>query len=423
MPNKKVNIAPVMRLNKRAIDSLPIPDQRVEYRDEMLSGFRLRIEPTGRKTFYIVKKHKSKVHKVMVGTYPDMTPEQARAKGAHVLSEIAHGLNPNIKRKAEASASVTLQEALDNYLTRNKSLKASTKYDYRKKIERVFPKQLERPLSSLTRDVVIQVHTAYSKQSPSVADSAMRALRAIHNFAAGEYVDENGVPLFPDNPTKEISRLKAWSKQTRRKTLIRKHQLPHWFSAVLDLPNLYPTPQAPIVRDLFLTLLFTGLRRNEAARLQVDDVDFSGKTILVRETKNGEPHELPIGDYLASVLAERKREAVNGWLFPDRHGNGPIKTFTKAHQAVKDASGVDFIAHDLRRTFITLAESLDFSRYTLKRLLNHSEGDDVTGGYMVLDVERLRTPMTTVESLILSLVGIKPAATILPIRKFKDAES
>jgi hypothetical protein len=32
---------------------------------------------------------------------------------------------------------------------------------------------------------------------------------------------------------------------------------------------------------------------------------------------------------------------------------------------------VAFSLHDLRRTFITIAESLGFPAYTLKRLLNH----------------------------------------------------
>ena len=53
-------------------------------------------------------------------------------------------------------------------------------------------------------------------------------------------------------------------------------------------------------------------------------------------------------------------------------------------------SGVSFSAHDLRRTFITIAESLDISVYALKRLLNHKMTNDVTAGYIITDVERLR---------------------------------
>jgi len=54
---------------------------------------------------------------------------------------------------------------------------------------------------------------------------------------------------------------------------------------------------------------------------------------------------------------------------------------------------VQFTVHDLRRTFITTAESLNISAYALKRLLNHSTENDVTSGYLVIDVERLRKPM------------------------------
>ncbi len=49
--------------------------------------------------------------------------------------------------------------------------------------------------------------------------------------------------------------------------------------------------------------------------------------------------------------------------------------------------------HDLRRTFITIAKALDIPAYTLKKLVNHSTGNDVTGGYIVSDMECLRAPM------------------------------
>ncbi|CZJ08633.1 phage related integrase [Legionella pneumophila] len=54
---------------------------------------------------------------------------------------------------------------------------------------------------------------------------------------------------------------------------------------------------------------------------------------------------------------------------------------------------MSFTVHDLRRTFATTAESLDLPAYALKRLLNHKMNTDVTAGYIVRDVERLRKPM------------------------------
>jgi len=54
------------------------------------------------------------------------------------------------------------------------------------------------------------------------------------------------------------------------------------------------------------------------------------------------------------------------------------------------------------RTFITIAESLEISVYTLKRLLSHREGRDVTAGYIVLDVERPRQTMEQIDGFITS---------------------
>lgn len=58
------------------------------------------------------------------------------------------------------------------------------------------------------------------------------------------------------------------------------------------------------------------------------------------------------------------------------------------------ATGVQFCFHDLRRTFITIAESLGVPHYSLKALLNHSMGNDVTFGCAQsgLPLEQPQTP-------------------------------
>lgn len=91
-------------------------------------------------------------------------------------------------------------------------------------------------------------------------------------------------------------------------------------------------------------------------------------------------------------------------MFPGRGRSGHItetKTFTRR---VGARSGVAFTLHDLRRTFITIAESLDIPHYALKRLLNHRVGGDVTGGYIVMNAERLREPVDEVAARILEMV-------------------
>ncbi|MGH8642874.1 MAG: hypothetical protein ACRET6_14260 [Burkholderiales bacterium] len=83
-----------------------------------------------------------------------------------------------------------------------------------------------------------------------------------------------------------------------------------------------------------------------------------------------------------------------------------------------ERSGVEFILHDLRRTFATVAESLDIPAHPLKRLLNHRvSAADVTAGYIVHDVERLRRPMQAITDYLLSSGGIRPVAEVIELRR------
>lgn len=84
---------------------------------------------------------------------------------------------------------------------------------------------------------------------------------------------------------------------------------------------------------------------------------------------------------------------ASDYVFPGS-GNGGYLVEPRVQMGkITEFSGVNFTVHDLRRTFITIAESLDIAAYSLKRLLNHKMTNDVTSGYIITDVERLRKPM------------------------------
>lgn len=83
---------------------------------------------------------------------------------------------------------------------------------------------------------------------------------------------------------------------------------------------------------------------------------------------------------------------------------------------VIEASGVKFTLHDLRRLFVTTAESLDLSSYVIKMLVNHAlPKDDVTAGYVVPDPERLRKPAQKIEDRLLTMAGAGKKAKVVPL--------
>lgn len=133
------------------------------------------------------------------------------------------------------------------------------------------------------------------------------------------------------------------------------------------------------------------------------------------DTKNHQDHTLPLSDFLYELLQRRKSEAEGLYVFPNKTGTGKINEQRKQMEKVTQESGVSFTIHDLRRTFITIAESLDISAYALKRLLNHKMNNDITAGYIISDVERLRAPMQRITDHLLRCMGVLPSAEIIPL--------
>ena len=61
---------------------------------------------------------------------------------------------------------------------------------------------------------------------------------------------------------------------------------------------------------------------------------------------------------------------------------------------------------DNRRTFLTTAERVAVPTYALKRLVNHSISSDMTGQYLVFDIERLRSHMCRITEALLDKLEI-----------------
>jgi integrase len=68
---------------------------------------------------------------------------------------------------------------------------------------------------------------------------------------------------------------------------------------------------------------------------------------------------------------------------------------------LKQRSGVASVnPHDLRRSFASIADELDLGKYTVKRLLNHSDNGDVTAGYISISLDKLRRAIQEIEDTI-----------------------
>lgn len=408
-----------IEFNKTALKNIPAPATgRAYYHDTKQQGLLLQVTVAGAKSFQAYKKVNNVPVRVTLGKFPGMTVEAARKAALNRLSEMVNGINPNAKKKDDAKADITLKAVFADYLAARNSLKPGTIKDYTRLLEvEAFPDWLDTPIKKLTRDRVVKRHAELGEKSEARANNALRVLRALFNFAIGQYEDSEGIAIFTDNPVRKISHAKSWYAVDRKTTVIKVSELATWFNAVQALTK-QDGAQALTVKDYLLLLLFTGLRREEAAKLEWTDIDFTEKTLLVRDTKNKEPLMLPLTDFVFDLLKHREPFAVNQFVFGNlKTKSGRIEDPKKLIYKLRESTGVFFNPHDLRRTFATVAERLDVSPYTIKRILNHKIAKaDVTSGYIIiLDAERLRKPMQQVTDFILKEVGLKESAEVVEL--------
>jgi len=403
-----------IKFTKKALEALPIPPdgQRMVYHDTETPGLSLRVSSTGTKTFSVLRRPKGgKPERITLGKYPGLPIKAASKRAKEFIAELAQGNSVAAQQRRKTTEQITLEAVIADYLKARKNLKPRTISDMRQAMAETCLDWLNKPIALIKPDMVARRHRERGEKSPARANLAMRYLRALFNFAMAKYTDDEGSPLLTINPVKKLSETRAWYRVDRRQTLIKSHELAPWFQAVGNIPGAD-------IRDYLLTVLFTGLRREEALNLKWALVDLQERTLTVLNPKNHRDHSLPVSDYLLELLTRRKEASVSEYVFTDPQGRR-ISNFRYAQASIEKASGIKFCIHDLRRTFATVAESLDIPAYALKRLLNHADGADVTAGYIVPNVERLRGPMQKITDYLLKAGGLKESAQVVELTQYK----
>lgn len=355
---------------------------------------------------------------------------------ARTLGEVATTRqNPNERRREEKNKSITLADALAEYIkSREQRIKQTTIDQYQGILNNFSGDWLKTPLAAIDRERVESRHKAITDGgvwfgdkprrsgvatgSKAQADLWARVLRAVYRYAHDHYRDSEGNRLLPDPPTMVLSTKRKWHGTTRKTSRIRNNELSRWLEAV-DIVR----QQSASVRDDFAVAvcdaldvaLFTGLRRAEVFGLEWSRVNMLGRYFWIDETKNGDPLELPITDTLYAIFDRRKAVRANdvAYVFPSTNGGivtDPRRVIDQIIQATTQngvEAKISFTCHDARRTFGSVAELAGVGSYILKRLMNHRtfRSADVTQGYLHFSADELMAPAQKVERAILEHAG------------------
>ena len=392
---------PQIRLTEKSLAKIKAPDpsgKQVLHWDVELRGFAVLTSGVSNARTYIAQRDlpSGKTRRVTVGAVNEISLEVARERAANTLDDIRRGIDPKEKKAVDA----TLRTTLETYLAARKDLRPASVKAYRTGVEKYLENWLDWPLRDITSEMVEARHIEIASEikgkryaGTTTANATMRALRAIWNFAADR------TPDLPPNPVRRLRR--QWYPEPRRERVVRTEELPKFYQAVCALPN-------QIARDHVLLMLFSGLRLSESASLRWDDIDLIQRIIKLpaATTKAKRALSLPMSDFVHDLLVARRAIGNAEFVFPAPGKAGHIVDPSFSLKTVAVASGIRVSAHDLRRTYVTVADSMDISPMAIKALVNHAVGSDVTAGYAIMTIERLREAAQRVCDKLKGLCGI-----------------
>ena len=382
-----------LTLTKRTVENLQPADKPWIAWDDRVSGFGVRIQPSGTKAFIINYRTRSggrraRNRRVGIGRCDHLAPEEARRLAQELLGRVARGQDP-AQERAESRGMPTLREAFEEYLTANPNRKSSTEALYQSQMGYCLGDWLARPLDTITRrDVEARFHLVSQRNGWAVANHIISLLRSAYRRPCVDHQAlRNPVELW-------LAGGGRYHRAVRRRISTPAEVLPRWWAAI------EAEVIVPATRDIFWFGMYTGMRRGEIMELCWDRVDLERRILRVEETKIGEPLELPITRQLAALLERRRPEASAGngdahrWVFPLTAGSGHAVELQHLYRRISRAAGTKFWFHGLRNVFITVAErELMLPRSLTKRLVNHARGRDVTESYAAdWSVEQLREP-------------------------------
>lgn len=397
-----------MRLTKRVVDTAPAGRARKTIWDPSLSGFGLRIEPTGRKTF--VARYRAGggrtgiLRQKTLGRYGTLTVEEARALARKLLGSAAAGGDPVGDSTAARKAGVTVSEICDWYLAeartgrilgrRGKPIKPLMLATDQGRIDaHVRPLIGKKRVQTLTLRDIKEMQADIATGKTARAPSGKRPRGGVptggggaggRTFAMLRAIFEHAVRrgLIASNPAKGARKI----ANQKRKFRLSLDQIRVLGAAMGDVANETESPTALAAIRLFL---LSGFRRGEVLGLRPEWIIPSGG-IDFPDTKAG-PQVRPLGRAAMEVIKAQVRVVGDSseWVFPAERGNGHFIGVRKVLARISKSAGLSAVTpHVLRHSFASVAAEIDFSELTIAGLLGHSAGS-VTAGYVHLDAALL----------------------------------
>ena len=261
------------------------------------------------------------------------------------------------QEQAQAGQPRTFGQVVEDYLVyKEQRGKRSVREDRRILKTRWVPYVgAETPIAELTGDRIARYERDRTDVSSYTVANELSVLRHLLRLARRwGYIKELPEVILPEKPT-------------GRRRYLTEDEIARLLAAGAGSRN-------PYLETIIVIALNAGMRKGEILGLEWERVDFARGVLVLHQTKNGEPREVPMNqavyEALTAIAPQAGRE---GPIFRKRSGAtwGQIRTaFTSA---LKKAGIADFRFHDLRHTCASHLVMSGASLKDVQEILGHKD--------------------------------------------------
>ena len=349
-------------LSNRAVGKLKVEKDTVFW-DGELTGFGVRVYPTGSKVYVAQARGPEGPKRVAVGRHGVINADEARKRAAHTIARIKAG-EEAVPKPMKPVGGPTVAELCARYLTEYVAVrcKPGTAALYRSVIDRhILPALGRAPLAALSRAQVAEFHESLY-ETPAVANMALRVLSSMYRLAAGWGM----VPEGASNPCKDLVKY----PEQRRERFLTDLEFTRLGEALEEAEARGGASASAVAAIRLLAL--TGCRRSEVLGLRREDVDIEEAEVRLPDTKTG-ARAVALPPQAVELLTSLLGAHDGPWIIPGRKPGTRLANIDEAWRTIRDRAGLEGVRiHDLRHSFASRALALGESLPVIGKLLGHS---------------------------------------------------
>ena len=339
----------------------PSTDQ--EYSDSEVTGLRVFVSKTGRKSFHLRYWHNERKRVIKIADADCMPLAEVRTIARDYRGMVSRGLDP-LETRLKNKAAPTFREFIEeSYMKWAKAHKKSW-LDDEKRLSLDWLKPFGKlQLKDITRRSIQEnIMSIKERSSGATSNRHLSLISKVFSLAIDleVYVGEN-----------PCSRLKKFQESTGKERFLSKDEIKRLLGVLDEL-------KGNVSALLIKFLLFTGLRLGEVLLLLQEDIDHDLQQIHIRmgNAKNKKSRFVGLNSLAQAVVRELGDIKVKGnpYIFPGAikgaHLINPNKTFKVAIRK----AGIDNLRiHDLRHTFASLSLAGGASLFEVQKMLGHAD--------------------------------------------------